>query len=156
MHPITSPSCVTSTASSTRKTRCFNVIYTNYDSLTLYHISQLKHRTLVITCLIYGRYKLHPTNVCIFVMKDIDHYRTLAEANARQTREEALVFMGEHTQNLILGKPVQVQHVITDLFYQEYGSPLFRDHCPADQGLRAGGRVTVTSEEQENINIFLL
>ena len=89
-------------------------------------------------------------------MKDIDHYRTLAEANARQTREEALVFMGEHTQNLILGKPVQVQHVITGLFYQEYGSPLFRDHCPADQGLRAGGRVTVTSEEQENINIFLL
>ena len=108
----------------------------------------------MITCLILWRYKLHPTNVCIFVMKDIEHYRTLAEANARQTREEALVFMGEHTQNLILGKVVQVQHVI--LLHHEYGYPLFRDHCAEDKDLGAGGRVTVTSEEQKNINIFLI
>ena len=89
-----------------------------------------------------------------FVMKDIEHYRTLAEANARQTKEEALVFMGGHTQNLILGKKVQVNHIITDLF--QYGFPLFRDHCSANQDLGAGGRVTVTSEEQEKINIFLI
>ena len=83
-------------------------------------------------------------------MKDIEHYRTLAEANARQTKEEALVFMGGHTQNLILGKEVQVNHVITDV---SQWFPLFRDHCSADQDLGAGGRVTVTSEEQE---IFLI
>ena len=34
--------------------------------------------------------------------QDIEHYRALAESNAEQTREEALCFMGEHTQNLIL------------------------------------------------------
>ena len=61
-----------------------------------------------------------PPTYIRFVMKDIEHYRTLAEANARQTKEEALVFMGGHTQNLILGKEVQVNHVITDLFHNGF------------------------------------
>lgn len=34
--------------------------------------------------------------------QDIEHFKALAEANAEQTREEALCFMGEHTQALIL------------------------------------------------------
>lgn len=34
--------------------------------------------------------------------QDIEHYKALAEWNAEQTREEALCFMGDHTQALIL------------------------------------------------------
>jgi len=41
-------------------------------------------------------------------LQDIEHYQARAEANARETREEALVFMGGHTQNLILGTQAKV------------------------------------------------
>ena len=36
--------------------------------------------------------------------QEVEHYRTLAEAIAQHTKEEALVFMGDHTHSLILGE----------------------------------------------------
>ena len=36
--------------------------------------------------------------------QEVEHFRTLAEVNARHTKEEALVFLGDHTHSLILGK----------------------------------------------------
>ena len=41
-------------------------------------------------------------------LQEIEHYQTKAEANAGQTREEALVFMGGYTQDLILGTEAKV------------------------------------------------
>ena len=35
-------------------------------------------------------------------MSDVEHYKALSEANAEQTCEEALCFIGEHTHALIM------------------------------------------------------